>query len=89
MDKRSKIAVIGTSAVMLLIVIILGAALVKKLTPSDEVMLLADYYPLEDTEVLVILQDQISEEKGMLRDGKGYLDYETEVQEFNHRFYWD
>ena len=89
MDKRSKIAVIGTSAVMLLIVIILGAALVKKLTPSDEVMLLKDYYPLEDTEVLVILQDQISEEKGMLLDGKVYLDYETVVQEFNHRFYWD
>ncbi len=89
MDKRSKIAVIGTSAVMLLIVIILGAALVKKLTPSDEVMLLADYYPLEDTEVLVILQDQISEEKGMLLDGKVYLDYETVIQEFNHRFYWD
>ena len=89
MDKRSKIAVIGTSAVMLLIVIILGAALVKKLTPSDEVMLLKDYYPLEDTEVLVILQDQISEEKGMLLDGKVYLDYETVIQEFNHRFYWD
>ena len=89
MDKRSKIAVIGTSAVMLLIAIILGAALVKQLTPSDEVMLLTDYYSLEDTEVLVILQDQISEEKGMLLDGKVYLDYETVIQEFNHRFYWD
>jgi spore germination protein YaaH len=39
--------------------------------------------------VLVILQDQISEEKGMLLDGKVYLDYETVIQEFNHRFYWD
>ncbi|MBE5967961.1 MAG: glycosyl hydrolase family 18 [Lachnospiraceae bacterium] len=89
MDKRSKIAVVGTSAVVLLIVIILGAALIEKLTPSDEVMLLTDYYPLEDTEVLVILQDQIYEKKGMLLDGKVYLDYETVIQEFNHRFYWD
>ena len=52
-------------------------------------MLLTDYYQVEDSEVLIILQDRIYEKKGMLLDGKVYLDYETVIQEFNHRFYWD
>jgi len=44
---------------------------------------------VEDTEVFVILQDKIYEKKGMLIDGVVYLEYETIVSEFNHRFYWD
>lgn len=89
MDKKSKIAVIGTSAVILLILIIVGVVITNKFTPSDEVMLLTDYYQIEDSEVLVILQDRIYEKNGLLLDGKVYLDYETIVNEFNHRFYWD
>lgn len=89
MDKKSKIAVIGTSAVIFLILIIVGIVITNKLTPSDEVMLLTDYYQVEDTEVLVILQDHIYEKNGLLIDGKVYLDYNTIVKEFNHRFYWD
>jgi len=89
MDRKSKIAVIGTSAVILLVLIIVFVVIVNKLTPSDEVMLLTDYYQVEDSEVLVILQDHIYEKNGLLIDGKVYLDYETIVKEFNHRFYWD
>ena len=33
MDKRSKIAVIGTTSVILIILIIVGIAITKKLTP--------------------------------------------------------
>lgn len=89
MDKRSRIAIIGMISVILIIVIALGVAITKKLTPSDEVMLLTDYYEVEDKEVLIILQDEIYEKKGMLLDGVVYLDYETVIEKFNHRFYWD
>ena len=89
MEKKSKIAVIGTIAVILITVIVLGITIVKKLTPSNEVMLLTDYYQVEDSEVLVILQNKIYEKSGLLLDGKVYLDYETIKDKFNHRFYWD
>jgi len=89
MDKKTRIAIIGSTVMVLIILITLGVTIVDKLTPSEEVMLLTDYYKVEDTEVLVILQDKIYEKKGMLIDGVVYLDYETIVQNFNHRFYWD
>lgn len=89
MDKRIKMAIIGMSAAVLIIAVVLGAAIIKKLTPSNEVMLLTDYYQVEDSQVMIILQDEIYEKKGLLEDGKVYIDYDTVIQEFNHRFYWD
>lgn len=89
MNKRAIITIIGCVAAILIIAIALGVTISKKLTPSKEVMPLTDYYQAEDTQVIVILQDKIYEKKGMLLDGVVYLDYDTIVQEFNHRFYWD
>lgn len=84
-----KVAVIGTSAVILLIIIVLGITISRSLTPSNEVMLLTDYYGVEDSEVMVVLQDRIYEKKGRIIDGIIYMDYNTIIQEFNPRFYWD
>lgn len=89
MDKKMKIAVIGTTAMILIIVIALGVMIAGNLTPSEEIMPLTDYYQVSDSEVLVILQDKIYEKKGILLDGEVYLDYDTVEQEFNYKFYWD
>jgi spore germination protein YaaH len=89
MDRKVRLAVIGIGSALVLIAIIIILAIVKMLTPSDEVMPLSEYYQVEDKEVVLILQDQIYEEKGILIDGKVYIDYDTVIQEFNHRFYWD
>jgi spore germination protein YaaH len=89
MDKRMRLAVIGIGSALVLIAIIIISAIVKMLTPSDEVMPLSEYYQVEDKEVVLILQNQIYEKKGLLIDGRVYIDYDTVVQEFNHRFYWD
>jgi spore germination protein YaaH len=89
MDKRTKLGLIGSTVVILIVMIALGAAIVEKLTPSKEVKPLTDYYKLTDAQVLVILQNEIYEKKGILLDGKVYIDYDTVAQEFNHRFYWD
>lgn len=89
MDKRMKITVIGILAAVLILLVIIGAAVVKKLTPSDEVMLITDYYHVEDSEVMVILQDEKYDKKGYLADKAVYLDYDTIIEIFNHRFYWD
>jgi spore germination protein YaaH len=89
MDRRTKVAIIGTVGVVVIIIIALSVSIVKTLTPSKEVMPLAQYYPMEESEVMVLLQNEIYEKKGLLIDGEIYLDYETILTKFNHRFYWD
>lgn len=89
MDKRSKIAVFGTAIMIIIIAVALTITIIKRLSPSDETMALTDYYTVGDKEVLVIMQDHIYDKKELLIDGEVYLDYETVVKEFNHRFYWD
>lgn len=89
MDKKMKIAIIGIIAAILILAIGIGIAVVKKLTPSDEVMLLTEYYEVEDSEVMIILQDEIYSRPGIMADTTVYIDYDTVVTEFNNRFYWD
>ncbi len=89
MDKRMKMAMVGGGVGLVILLILLGSMMIKKLTPSDEIMQLSDYYKTKDSEVLIILQDEVYDIKGMLIDGSVYVDYDTVVQQFNHRFYWD
>ncbi len=89
MEKRMKMAAIGSVAAIIIIAIVVISAIVEFMTPSKKVMPLTEYYAVSDTEVLVILQNEISEKKGLLSEGKVYIDYNTVVEEFNHRFYWD
>jgi spore germination protein YaaH len=89
MDKRLRLAFVGGAAGIIILLILLISMLVEKLTPSDEIMQLEDYYEVEDSEVMIILQDEIYDRKGMLIEGSVYVDYDTVVQQFNHRFYWD
>ena len=89
MDRKFKLAIIGSAIAFVLIAVVIISAVVKMLTPSDEKMALTDYYQVKDSEVLVILQNEIYEKKGLLIQGRVYIDYKTVVQDFNHRFYWD
>lgn len=89
MDKKAKIAIAGISAAVIILAVAIGIYVVKKLTPGNEVMLLTDYYKVDDGEVLIILQDEIYDKPGIIADGNIYIDYETVIREFNHRFYWD
>lgn len=81
--------------VILLLIIVVSAvgmitSLIKKYTPSDVRMELEDYYqiPLED-EVVLILQDSVSETRGRLSGGVVYLPYQTVTETLGGRFYWD
>ncbi len=89
MDKRTKQAIIGTGIALAAVIIIIAAVIIKKLTPSDKVMQLTDYYQVNDGEALIIMQDKAYEERAVLKKGTLYLDYETVVGNFNKRFYWD
>lgn len=89
MDRNTKITITGTITVILIIIIALGVTIAKKLTPSNEVMQLKDYYKVKGSEVLIILQDNIYQKQGLFIDGKVYVDYDTVVNQLNHRFYYD
>jgi spore germination protein YaaH len=89
MERKTKQAIIGTSIALLIIFIVIIASIMKSLTPSKEVMALDEYYKVNDNEVLIILQDKVYDKKGLLADGKVYLDYDTIISTFNKRFHWD
>lgn len=89
MKRQRNMTVAGISIALIVLLIIIISALVRKFTPSDEHMALTDYYTLKDREVQVILQDTVYDRKGLLADGQVYLDYSTVADIFNKRFYWD
>lgn len=89
MEKHAKQAVIGTVLVLILILIVGGVALVKYLSPGTEVMSLAEYYDVPEGEAMIILDDKVYEKNALLSDGHLYVDFDTVVQRFNKRFYWD
>lgn len=89
MERRTKTAFIGSAVAVILILILAGAAVIKFLTPSKERMPLTEYYEAGESEVLVILQNEVYEKKGKLLNGAVYIDYDTVLTYFNHRFYWD
>lgn len=89
MDRKTKQGVIAASVALIIIAIVISVAVLQKLTPSKERMELSEYYVVEDGQAMVIMQDRIFEENGLYEDGTVYLGYETVVEKFNKRIYWD
>lgn len=81
--------------VVLFLIILVGAAgvitsVIRRYTPSDARMDLADYYEQEsDDELSLILQDTVSSSKGRIENGVAYIPYQTVTEELGGRFYWD
>lgn len=81
--------------VAIVLIIIIGGAyfgikFLDKYSYSKEYADLKEYYAVsggEDT--AIVLQDEIVEEKALLRDGSYYFDYATVRKYFNDRFYVD
>ena len=64
--------------------------IIEKYTPTDERMDLYTYFDVsKDEDVVIILQDEISEDRAVMQDGNIYISYEMVKNLFNQRFYWD
>lgn len=91
--RRRRDQLVPILVAMLLIILVAVAGIVtgfiKKYTPSDTRMELADYYHTGEGEAALILQDTISEAKGKIVDGRAYLPYSVITNEMGGRFYWD
>lgn len=89
MNRRGRKRAIITSIILIIILFSISVALIKKFTPSKEIMPLEDYYGSKKDEVSVVLQDELYEKKGIVIDNVIYIDYATVETKFNKRFYWD
>ncbi len=79
---------------LLLLIVVAGAGIItsmlKKYSPSDTRMSLADYYGQEaEGELVLILQDTILEERGKIADNTAYIPYQVVARDMGGRLYWD
>ncbi|MGN0399593.1 MAG: glycosyl hydrolase family 18 protein [Blautia sp.] len=92
--RRRRNRIVSTLVIILLIIVVAAVGiimeLIKRRTPSDERMDLNTYYDLaQQDEVALVLQNDVSDQKGKIIDGHVYLDYETVTDVLEGRFYWD
>lgn len=89
---KKKTALIFPAAVLVIVVIIIGLVtkLVRKYTPTSEVMSGKEYFKLnEEDEAALILHETVSDYKGLVSGGICYANFEAVKNELNDRFYWD
>lgn len=77
-------------SVVLVIAIIIAAFLWKRYSPTKETYDLNQYYGIEkEGQMAIIVDNTVTEPRGMIADGKAYVQYETVRDYINSRFYWD
>ena len=89
MEKRGKKAIIGIAVALIVIVVALGVALVRKYTPGKERLTLSDYYTVASDEAIVILQGKTYEKNAKMKDGLVYVDLNTVQKFLNKELYYD
>lgn len=87
--KEKKKILIPLAAGLLLLGILGGILLYRKMAPNKEHMPLERYFQAKQGEITLIVGDEISESKGIYQDNQLYLDLDLVKEKFNDRFYWD
>jgi len=87
--KEKKKILIPLVAGVLLLGILAGILLYRKLAPNKEHMPLDKYFQAKQGEIPLIVGDEISESRGIYQDNQLYLDLDIVKEKFNDRFYWD
>ena len=85
--------IIPVLVAIVLIIIIgavgIGSVLIEKYSYSDERADLNEYFGVSGEQLAIVLQDEIVEEKAILRDGICYFDIDTVHRYLNEGFYVD
>ncbi len=91
MRKKKGVAVLGIVLMFMIIIVgIVGFLLAKKYMPSKEMADLQEYFGIEqEDEIPVIVNQEVVETKGILRDGNVYFPLDMVKELFNDRFYYD
>lgn len=90
MKKKIMPVVVVIILILLIISGIVIVSLIQKYTPSKERADLSDYYHVtSETDVAVVLNNEITNGVATLIDGQVYLDFHFVHDAINSRFYWD
>lgn len=89
--RRRRNLLLKMSFLIILIVGIVAALFLwKKYGPTKEQADLNKYYGIEnENQLAVIVDNQVLEPRGMISDGKAYVEYSIVRDYINERFYWD
>ena len=87
--KQKLILAVGVTALIILIVLIVGlTTFLKKYSPSKEVTDYKEYYSLsEDDELFVVYDNEQVQNHAILQDDEVYVNYQTVHKYLNKRFY--
>ncbi len=67
----------------------MGVQIIERYTPSDEWMEASDVFGVEKDAVALILNDELSDARGLYINETAYLPLEWVNSNLNKRFYWD
>ena len=90
--RRSRInpLAVGFLGILLVLVIAASVFLIRRYSPSKELMDLNLYFQLEEeADLAIIVQNTMIEDKGIVLDGRPYVSTEVVKDYLNDRFYWD
>ncbi len=89
MEKAVKVKLIISTILICVLITVLGIALVKKYTPSETMRSLDNYYDVAPDEAVILLENEIYEERALLREGGIYLTLNMIDGMLNKDFYLD
>ena len=90
--RRSRInpIVVGILIIFLVLAAAVSVFLIKRYSPSKEMMDKEMYFQLEEeNDLAIIMQNTRLEELGIVLDGRPYVSTEVVKDHLNARFYWD
>ena len=89
MEKSLKIKLLVGTIFVCIFITALAVTLVQKYTPSETMRTLDDYYDVALDEAVVLLENEIFEERALLKDGGVYLLYSTMLDLVDTAYYLD
>lgn len=89
MEKSLKIKLLMGTVFVCIFITALAITLVKKYTPSETMRTLDNYYDVAPDEAVVLLENEIFEERALLRNGGIYLLYSTMIDIVDTEYYLD
>lgn len=89
--RRKRNIALKISIFIILAVGVIGALFLwKRYGPTKETANLDKYYGIEnENQLAIIVNNKVLEPKGMISDGKAYVEYSIVRDYINGRFYWD
>lgn len=89
MNKALKIKLLVGTVFICIFITALTITLIEKYTPSETMRTLDNYYDVAPDEAVVLLENEIFEERALLRDGVVYLLYSTMLDIVDTEYYLD